>query len=832
MHNSPLNICALIPTYNNAGTILDVVRRTHQHMRNIIVVVDGSTDATLALLEELEFPITIVRHERNKGKGRALTSGFRKAMEMGFEYALTLDADGQHYPEDIPAMVRMLDVNPGALIVGSRQFTDKNMPGKNRFANKFSNFWFRLQTNIPLPDTQTGMRIYPLRRLRGLWLISNRYEAELELLVFSAWSNIPLIPVPIRVYYPPKEERVSHFIPWYDFTRISILNCFLCIGAIFGYINMYWRTVYAFSYFALSMLLIVSTFSPLYFLICGNGAKSKARFHRFVQWYAHHFQWAIQGLHVRINNPHNISVAEQPSIIISNHQSLIDVMSLLALSPKMAVMVKDYIWKNPIYAVLTRLADFFPVTWDEERKLEQVRRLTAEGYSVLIFPEGTRSYSGEIGRFHRGAFYYAEQLQLPIQPIFLEGMNSHISKRQFMMRPSDVQLTILPTISPDDPSFGRDYRRRAKSVECYYSALMHHHSNTVGILGGGVGGLFTGALLAKEGYQVTILEQLPVYGGGLYSFTRDGEEWASGVHFLSGMQSDGLLRNILDSLGISIPVEPTTFDHIPADLIGETEWEKTGAQAYRIIGGSMQLADQLAMYICRHGGRILSGQKVESLTQDQGTFVVSTSEKSYRFEQVVSTLHPKQFLALTTLPVYRPATIKRILSTPETFGTFKLYIRLKPDTLPFDKVTHYIPSHQLLVLTPPTEPEQLRARTIETVMPMDYAELSPWAGDRQKDYSEYEAFKKAKTEDVLSLVRTIYPTIDEAVADIFSATSLTYRDDYLSPEGAMFGLAQPIGAVTTRIKGLYMSGQNIFLHGICGTAMTAVETVKAIIKNQ
>ena len=107
MHNSPLNICALIPTYNNAGTILDVVRRTHQHMRNIIVVVDGSTDATLALLEELEFPITIVRHEHNKGKGRALTSGFRKAMEMGFEYALTLDADGQHYPEDIPAMVRM-----------------------------------------------------------------------------------------------------------------------------------------------------------------------------------------------------------------------------------------------------------------------------------------------------------------------------------------------------------------------------------------------------------------------------------------------------------------------------------------------------------------------------------------------------------------------------------------------------------------------------------------------------------------------------------------------------------------------------------------------------
>jgi 1-acyl-sn-glycerol-3-phosphate acyltransferase len=123
----------------------------------------------------------------------------------------------------------------------------------------------------------------------------------------------------------------------------------------------------------------------------------------------------------------------------------------------------------------------------------------------LVFQEGTRSYTGEIGRFHRGAFYYAEQLHLPIQPLLIEGMIDHIGKRQFMMRPSDVDLSILPTLQADDASMGRNYKRRAKSMEYYYSSLLHTHHQPIGILGAGVGGLFTGALLAKEGYPITIL---------------------------------------------------------------------------------------------------------------------------------------------------------------------------------------------------------------------------------------------------------------------------------------------------------------------------------------
>ena len=124
-------ICALVPTYNNAGTILDVIRRVHQQLRDIIVVADGCTDDTLSLLATLDFPVTIVCHDRNRGKGKALVSGFRKAIELGFDFALTIDADGQHYPEDIPVLLRAHDVHPNAMIIGSRQFSDENMAGKS-----------------------------------------------------------------------------------------------------------------------------------------------------------------------------------------------------------------------------------------------------------------------------------------------------------------------------------------------------------------------------------------------------------------------------------------------------------------------------------------------------------------------------------------------------------------------------------------------------------------------------------------------------------------------------------------------------------------------------
>jgi glycosyltransferase involved in cell wall biosynthesis len=229
----PRHICAVIPSYNNGGTVVEVVRGVLRQGLPVIVVDDGSTDGTADALKDL--PVHVLRHTRNRGKGRALKTGLEEARRQGYRFALTLDADGQHDPGDIPAIVAA--AGERTLVIGSRNLTAEGMPSGNTFANRFSNFWFTVQTGRKLPDTQTGFRVYPLEDLPSLKLLTARYEAELTLLVFSAWKGLQLVPVPVRVYYP--EDRVSHFRPFADFFRISVLNTVLCVLAlVYGYPRM------------------------------------------------------------------------------------------------------------------------------------------------------------------------------------------------------------------------------------------------------------------------------------------------------------------------------------------------------------------------------------------------------------------------------------------------------------------------------------------------------------------------------------------------------------------------------------------------------------------
>lgn len=240
-----LGICVIIPTYNNAGTVTQVIESVHNFCDDIFVVCDGPTDGTVELVKRSDVPVNVVEYQPNKGKGTALVTGFREALKQGFRYAITLDSDGQHYADDIPAFAKTIAENPDALLIGSRGLKHDNMPQKNTFANKFSNFWFTVQTAKKLPDTQTGYRLYPLYKMGKMRLITSRYEAELEMLVRSAWRNIPIIPIPIKVYYPPQEERVSFFRPGKDFTRISILNTFFCFAAIlYGYPSVLIRKLF------------------------------------------------------------------------------------------------------------------------------------------------------------------------------------------------------------------------------------------------------------------------------------------------------------------------------------------------------------------------------------------------------------------------------------------------------------------------------------------------------------------------------------------------------------------------------------------------------------
>jgi glycosyltransferase involved in cell wall biosynthesis len=242
-----MKICVIIPVYNSENHIIDVIEDVLQYAGNMIVVNDGSTDGTTEKLSgflKLEKPVTLVSYAKNRGKGYALKQGFRRALELGFTHAVTMDADGQHLATDISLLTEKAQENREALIVGSRKFDNPNMSKGSKFANHFSNFWFRVQTGIALPDTQTGFRVYPLQKMGRMHLFTNRYEAELELLVRCAWKNIKLIPQPVNVYYPLQNERLSHFRAGKDFFRISVLNTVLCLFAVvYGYPSMFLRKV-------------------------------------------------------------------------------------------------------------------------------------------------------------------------------------------------------------------------------------------------------------------------------------------------------------------------------------------------------------------------------------------------------------------------------------------------------------------------------------------------------------------------------------------------------------------------------------------------------------
>lgn len=237
-----LNCVVLIPTYNNAGTLLQVIDDVRRYANDIMVVNDGSTDNTADLLAT-QSDLRVIAYERNRGKGYALKKGLREAARIGYAYAITIDSDGQHYANDIAVFVEAAERSANTLFVGARNLQAENMPSRNTFANKFSNFWFWAETGTHLADTQSGFRLYPLAEITKMNFITSRYEFEVEVLVRAAWKGLKVENVPIKVYYPPADERVSHFRPLRDFTRISILNTYLVLVALLVYYP--WRFVHA-----------------------------------------------------------------------------------------------------------------------------------------------------------------------------------------------------------------------------------------------------------------------------------------------------------------------------------------------------------------------------------------------------------------------------------------------------------------------------------------------------------------------------------------------------------------------------------------------------------
>ena len=467
-------LCVIIPTYNNAGTIGRIISDVTVYCQDVIVVNDGSTDETAVILQRLSIPITLVSYPKNKGKGYALVKGFQKAKELGFSHAITIDADGQHFAADIPKLINKMEEKPEAIIVGCRNLTEKNMPRQNTFANRFSNFWFRLQTGIDLKDTQSGFRLYNLASLRLLQLITSRYEAELELLVFAAWAGCPISSVNVRVYYPPADERVSHFRPVYDFFRISVLNTILSVGALFYrsfyFIRQTLYTIFSFCFFLVNAI-ILTLVGFLLITIGGATEKHKYQYHRLLQMNARFIIHHVPGTKFAYRNPQGEDF-ERPSIIISNHQSHLDLMAIMMLAPKLIILTKKWVWHNPFYGIIIRYADFFPIS-DTEEMIEKIKTKLKAGYSVVIFPEGTRSEDCKIKLFQRGAFYLAEQLRLDILPLFIKGFGEVLPKKSFHLHPGTMSIEVKPRIVRAQLTEEENYKVLAKRMRHEYLKWNH-----------------------------------------------------------------------------------------------------------------------------------------------------------------------------------------------------------------------------------------------------------------------------------------------------------------------------------------------------------------------
>ena len=214
----PLRCAIVIPVYNHGAQVREVVEKCLQFRLPVVVVDDGSTDSTSDVLASL-FGVTVIHHKKNQGKGASLLTGFAAVLRFA-DWAITIDADGQHDPEDILSLTQAVPARQRPLVIGKREdMGHKNVPWTSRWGRRFANFWVWTSCGRWLSDSQSGFRVYPLPETLHLKTKARRFQFEVEVLVRAVWSGIPIIEAPVHAIYGPPERRVSHFRPWLDFWR-------------------------------------------------------------------------------------------------------------------------------------------------------------------------------------------------------------------------------------------------------------------------------------------------------------------------------------------------------------------------------------------------------------------------------------------------------------------------------------------------------------------------------------------------------------------------------------------------------------------------------------
>ena len=219
-----LKCCVVMATYNNEMTLPKILDGVLAFTKKIILVNDGSSDLTPELL--VNYPQIVQIHlPKNKGKGNALKIGFKKALALGYERAITLDTDGQHFPEDLPNFLEAIEAleDKNSFLIGDRNMNVADVLESSAKGNRISGFWVRSVTGLQLTDTQSGFRMYPIKALQKINFLrwTKKFEFETEVIVRAHWRGITVLNIPIKVLYP--KDRVSHFRPFMDIARIVVL---------------------------------------------------------------------------------------------------------------------------------------------------------------------------------------------------------------------------------------------------------------------------------------------------------------------------------------------------------------------------------------------------------------------------------------------------------------------------------------------------------------------------------------------------------------------------------------------------------------------------------
>jgi all-trans-retinol 13,14-reductase len=470
------------------------------------------------------------------------------------------------------------------------------------------------------------------------------------------------------------------------------------------------------------------------------------------------------------------------------------------------------------------------------------------------------------------------------------------------------------------------------------------------IIGGGIGGLVTGALLAKEGYRVTVLEKNAIIGGGLQNFERHGVNFPTGMHIFGGFQKGGNLRRIFSYLGVLDKISLRPMDEEASDVVtmmseGKTyrlprgkdrfiaylsgcfPTESAAIEAYinrlfelseeedlfylretpenqlshsedflgsvsrlmdryitdpklkdvltylsplfgsdpqttpayihallstlhingtfQFVDGSQQLADALVEVIEKAGGRVLANKEVVriAIENHQITGVYTREGQCYQADSYISDVHPDVLLRIIDPQAFTAAFKTRIQSVPETLSSFKVFIKFKDKAFPYLNHSRFCMSdgkdgpQRLMFVTPPVAHQGEYAATMVILTPMVFSEVKAWENTTKGHRGDaYKQWKLAMKNKVLDGMEQLYPKFRDTIEFAFAASPLTIRDYYGNKEGSNYGFRKDCNnlmlsqmSVATKVKNLFLTGQNVNIHGLCGVSLTAIETAEALV---